>query len=189
MHRLIILVLMCATGQIFSKSIQNTTSSDEELMEKRMELIENKIASLENERKTKPVLFYAIVNGRQFTLNTDSTIVFETVVINEGDHYNKNDGVFVAPQDGIYMFSWTVSTIDANWLMTELLVEDTVISSTGVRDVDSGSRSSASMTAFCRMKKDEHAFVRTTGSSGSNFIYSYDNQPRTSFLGIMINVD
>ncbi|VDI74506.1 Hypothetical predicted protein [Mytilus galloprovincialis] len=189
MNWLIILVLMCATGHIFPKSIQNTTSSDEELMENRLEIIETKIASLENERKTQPILFYAIVNDKSFTLNTQSTIVFETVVINEGDHYNKNDGVFVAPQDGVYMFSWTVSTPDANWLMTELVVEEKVISSTGVRDVDSGSRSSASMTAFCRMKRDEHAFVRTTGQSGSNYIYSHNNLQRTSFLGMLIKAD
>ncbi|CAC5407751.1 unnamed protein product [Mytilus coruscus] len=177
---------MCATRQTFTKSIQNTTSSDEELMEKRLELLETKIASLENESKTQPVLFYAIVNSRSFTLNTDSTIVFETVVINEGYHYNKYDGVFLAPQDGIYMFSWTVSSVNANCIMTELVVEENVISSTGEKEVDNGVYSSASMTAICRMKKDEHAFVRTTGHTGSNYIYSQDNVQRTSFLGILI---
>ncbi|CAC5407753.1 unnamed protein product [Mytilus coruscus] len=153
MHLQLILVLICATRHTLTKSIQNTTSSDEELLQSRLELLETKIASLENESKTQPVLFYAIVNSRSFTLNTDSTIVFETVVINEGDHYNKYDGVFVAPQDGIYMFSWTVSTIHSNWVMTELVVEDRVISSTGEKAVDSSVYSSASMTAICRVKR------------------------------------
>lgn len=51
MRWLMTLVLICATGQTFTKSIQNTTSSDEELMEKRLEVLETKIASLENEGK------------------------------------------------------------------------------------------------------------------------------------------
>lgn len=87
------------------------------------------------------------------------------------------------------MFSWTVSTVNAKCIMTELVVEDKVISSTGEKDADSGAYSSASMTAICRMKKDEHAFIRTTGHSSDNYIYSHDNRPQTSFLGILIKSD
>lgn len=132
-------------------------------------------------------MFYAIIKQSEFSLNKHSTVVFETVIINEGGHYNNNDGIFVAPRDGIYMFSWTVSTVNSADILTELVVEENVISSTGEREVDSGSYTSASMTAFCRMNKDDHAWIRTTGWSTDNFIHSKDTYARTSFLGFLVH--
>lgn len=47
----LILVLVCASRQTLTKSIQNTTSSDEELIQSRLDLLETKIASIENTSK------------------------------------------------------------------------------------------------------------------------------------------
>ncbi|CAG2254553.1 unnamed protein product [Mytilus edulis] len=139
--------------------------------------------------KKPPVLFYAVIVKRAFTLNKHSTIVFETVIINEGDHYNKNDGVFVAPQNGIYMFSWTVATVNVHYIVTELVVEDEVVTTTGEKEIDSGSLTSASMTVFYRMKRDEHAWIRTNNWGTENFVHSTGNYPQSSFLGILIHAE
>jgi hypothetical protein len=45
------------------------------------------------------------------------------VIVNEGEHYDPYDGVFVAPQKGVYLFSWTVSGGGAKYIVTELVVE------------------------------------------------------------------
>ncbi|CAC5364497.1 unnamed protein product [Mytilus coruscus] len=97
-----------------------------------------------------------------------------------------NDGIFVAPRDGIYMFSRTVSTVNAAYILTELVVEK-VISSTWEREVDSSYHSSASITAFCRMNKDEHAWIITTGWNTENYIHRKDPHSRTSFPGLLIH--
>jgi hypothetical protein len=52
-------------------------------------------------------MFYAVVRGKSFTFNVDTILVFETVIVNEGEHYDPYDGVFVAPQKGVYLFSLT----------------------------------------------------------------------------------
>lgn len=132
-------------------------------------------------------MFFAIIDSRDFSLNVDSNVVFELVKINEGGHYNNFDGVFVAPHDGVYLFSWTVSSAGSNYIMTELVVENNIISSTGEGNTASGTiYMSASMTAFCRMKKDEHAWIRTTGSGGAHYLQNHDNYPRSSFLGLLV---
>ena len=56
-------------------------------------------------------MFYAVIRGETLTLNVDGILVFETVIVNEGEHYDPYDGVFVAPQKGVYLFSRTVSGI------------------------------------------------------------------------------
>jgi hypothetical protein len=66
-------------------------------------------------------MFYAVIRDKHLTINKDAILVFETMIVNEGEHYDPYDGVFVAPQKGVYLFWWTVSgngvnTLLLNWL-------------------------------------------------------------------------
>jgi hypothetical protein len=131
-------------------------------------------------------MFYAVVRGKSFTFNVDTILVFETVIVNEGEHYDPYDGVFVAPQKGVYLFSWTVSGNGGSHIVTELVVEQNTISSAGELN-GGGGHPSGSMTALCRMEKGDHAWIRTTGLSTSNVLYSKDNYPQSAFLGLLID--
>ena len=130
-------------------------------------------------------MFYAVVRGKSFTFNVDTILVFETVIVNEGEHYDPYDGVFVAPQKGVYLFSWTVSGNGAIYIVTELVVEQNTISSAG--ELNAGGHPSGSMTALCKMEKGDHAWIRTTGVSTGHQLYSLDNYPQSSFLGLLID--
>ena len=92
---------------------------------------------------------YAVIRGKHLTLNVDAILIFETVIVNEGEHYDPYDGVFVAPQKGVYLFSWTVSGINGNYIVAELVVEQNTISSAG--EDSAGGHPSGSMTALCKM--------------------------------------
>jgi hypothetical protein len=61
-------------------------------------------------------MFYAVIRGKTLTLNVDSILVFETVIVNEGEHYDPYDGVFVAPQKGVYLFSGQCLVLTLNTL-------------------------------------------------------------------------
>ena len=50
-------------------------------------------------------MFYAVIRGTHRIFNVDAILVFEKVIVNEGEHYDPYDGVFVAPQKGVYLFS------------------------------------------------------------------------------------
>ncbi|VDI09529.1 Hypothetical predicted protein [Mytilus galloprovincialis] len=133
------------------------------------------------------VMFYALIkSGSVIYLNAKSTVVFESVILNIGSHYNSNDGVFVAPRKGVYLFSWTVSSAGSKYILTQLVVQNRIISNAGETDMDAVYHS-ASMTALCRMQKDDHAFIRTTAYGGEHAIYSYDQRPRSSFLGMLVH--
>jgi hypothetical protein len=113
-------------------------------------------------------------------------LVFETVIVNEGEHYDPYDGVFVAPQKGVYLFSWTVSGSGGSHIVTELVVEQNTISSAGELN-GGGGHPSGSMTALCKMEKGDHAWIRTTGLSTSNVLYNKDDYPQSAFLGLLID--
>ena len=130
-------------------------------------------------------MFYAVIRGKHLTLNVDAILIFETIFVNEGEHYDPYDGVFVAPQKGVYFFSWTVSGINGNYIVAELVVEQNTISSAG--EDSAGGHPSGSMTALCKMEKGDHAWIRTTGASTEHHLNSKDNVPQSSFLGLLID--
>lgn len=131
-------------------------------------------------------MFYAVIRNKAFTYNVDTIIVFETAIVNDGDHYNNLDGVFVAPQKGTYLFAWTVTGSSSNYIMTELVVENKIIIGTGERN-NAGGHPSGAMTSLCKMEKGDHAWIRTTGASGGHYLYSYDNYPQSGFLGLLVH--
>jgi hypothetical protein len=126
-----------------------------------------------------------VIRDKDLTFNVDAILVFETVIVNEGEHYDPYDGVFVAHQKGVYLFSWTVSGYTGNYIVTELVVEQNTISSAG--EQNAGSHPSGSMTAVCKMEKGDHAWIRTTGVSTGHQLYRHDNYPQSAFLGLLIN--
>jgi hypothetical protein len=130
-------------------------------------------------------MFYAVIRDKHLTLNVDAILVFETVIVNEGEHYDPYDGVFVAPRKGVYLFSWTVSGYSDKYIVTELVVEQNIISSAGEKNA--AGFPSGSMTALCKMEKGDHAWIRTTGLTSEHHIYSKDNYPQSSFLGFLID--
>jgi hypothetical protein len=130
-------------------------------------------------------MFYAVMRTKHFNFNVDAILVFETVIVNEGEHYDPYDGVFVAPQKGVYLFSWTVSGNGGSYIVTELVVEQNTISSAG--ELNAGGHPSGSMTALCKMEQGDHAWIRTTGVTGSHVLYSKDNYPQSAFLGLLID--
>lgn len=130
-------------------------------------------------------MFYAVIRNKAFTYNVDAIIVFETAIVNEGGHYNKYDGVFLAPEKGTYMFAWTVTSSSTHFMISELVVENNVIAGTGEQHSSSG-HASASMTSLCKMEKGNHAWIRTTGYSAGHYLYSYDDNPQSGFLGLLV---
>jgi hypothetical protein len=57
-------------------------------------------------------MFYAVIRGKHLIFNNDTILVFETAIVNEGEHYDPYDGVFVAPQKGVYCL---LILLDSGW--------------------------------------------------------------------------
>jgi hypothetical protein len=98
-------------------------------------------------------MLFPVIVGKHLTFNEHVILVFETVIVNEGEHYDPYDGVFVAPHKGVYLFSWTVSGDNTNYIVTELVVEQNTISFAGELNADGG-HPSGSMTALVKWRRE-----------------------------------
>ena len=79
-----------------------------------------------------------------------------------------------------------MSGYSVHLIVAELVVEKNTISSAGEQNAGGGFPS-GSMTALCKMEKGDHAWIRTTGVSGTHNLYSHDNHPQSAFLGLLID--
>lgn len=76
-----------------------------------------------------PVAFYAYIDyqGAFLTLSSHTTLVFDSIKINDGNGYNISDGIFTARRTGVYAFHWSVTIYNDSWASVELVVNETPI--------------------------------------------------------------
>lgn len=91
--------------------------------------------------------FYAYIEHKRNqyrSIPSQTTLVFETIKINDGNGYNNSDGILTAPRTGVYAFHWSVMVDYYSWTSVELVVNGTpigcaAIETQGVHDFGTGS--------------------------------------------------
>ena len=108
-----------------------------------------------------PVAFYAQLTKDATGVGNYQTIVFDLVTTNVGNAYNKVDGIFTAPVNGVYAFIWTASNHDNTHMQTELVANAVVV---GRQWSDSGNHadiSSATGSAVLKLNASDTVWVRS----------------------------
>ncbi|XP_034304093.2 cerebellin-1-like [Magallana gigas] len=131
-----------------------------------------------------PVLFSAYKSSSESGISTNVKIRFEGTYINIGNHYHTENGIFIAPVSGVYMFHWTIITGGTGYT-TQLMVAGSSRASTYV-PFPGGTGSSSAMVII-NVNKDDHVWIQIYGSS--KHVYggstSYGNNQST-FSGILL---
>ena len=130
------------------------------------------------------MLFSAYKSSSEGSISTKVTIRFDSTYINIGEHYHTEDGIFIAPVTGTYMFHWTIAT-GGSQFSTQLMVGGIVRASNLVPH-PGGSDSSSAMVII-NVQKEDHVWIQLYGSSehvygGSS---SFGNSQST-FSGILL---
>ena len=131
----------------------------------------------------RPILFFARLSATT-TLNKNSIVKFDEVSVNEGNHFNSGDGIFVAPVSGTYQFSWTTITVTNNIAETELRV-DNAIKETLHISLGTGTISGTKV-ALCKVGKGDHVWIQTSHRYATNYFY-VANAAKSSFTGMLIH--
>ena len=130
-----------------------------------------------------PIWFFVRLSATT-TLNKNSIVKFDEVSVNEGNHFNSGDGIFVAPVSGTYQFSWTTITVGNKFAETELRV-DNVIKETLHISLGSGTISGTKVV-LCKVKKGDHVWIQTSHVYATNYFY-VANAAKSAFTGMLIH--
>ncbi|XP_052710562.1 uncharacterized protein LOC128184951 isoform X2 [Crassostrea angulata] len=71
--------------------------------------------------KTNVVAFYAYMSQDFPNPGASHTLVFDTVVTNVGNGYHGTTGIFLAPETGVYVFSWSMRLFNGEYHRAELV--------------------------------------------------------------------
>lgn len=134
---------------------------------------------------TLPVAFQAYLRNVQTTPNGHQTIIFDNVELNVGNGYHPTSGVFIAPETGIYAFSWSIRLFGNASHSAQLMVGDQEYAGVYL-SVRNGDNENVSGTAVAQLEQGTDVFVRTHAAYNWGDIHS-DPLGRTSFCGWKIH--
>lgn len=79
------------------------------------------------------VAFYAYLSASTAAnLPSKHILFFDHVVLNKGQGYHQDDGIFIVPSHGVYVFAWTVGVQYHGWTPLKIVVNGVVFGSTFV---------------------------------------------------------
>ncbi|XP_062592278.1 uncharacterized protein LOC134253717 [Saccostrea cucullata] len=137
------------------------------------------------------VAFYAYFSADVRSLGLSETLKYDVVKTNQGSGYHPSSGVFIAPEEGYYVFTWTIRLYHygdstAENFSTELIVNGDVYGSAYLRaHLDDDDQSTA--TAVAHVNEGEDVYVRTHSSYSSTGSIRSNTHGRSSFAGWKIN--
>lgn len=136
--------------------------------------------------KNEHVSFSAYKNQTQNGLNQRHIIKFEQTILNLGNHYHPEDGIFIAPVSGVYLFHWTMINYK-DYAHTNILVGGKVISTTTTSV--SGNYNSGSALVIVTVQKGQHVWIQTccgTGQEVYGNTLGLDSYFQSTFSGTLL---
>ncbi|XP_062571692.1 C1q-related factor-like [Saccostrea cucullata] len=130
------------------------------------------------------VAFYAYMSTSLVNPSSFHTLIFDTVITNDGNGYHPNTGVFIVPESGLYVFTWVMRQWTHATHGTELMVNK--ISSGSVFLHSMTDDHSVTGLVVIHANQGDDVFVRTQVDNNYGNIGS-DYHGKTSFAGWKIN--
>ncbi|XP_070785930.1 complement C1q-like protein 4 [Enoplosus armatus] len=151
-------------------------------MKEQLAAFETRLKAQEEKGKT-PVIFSAVadIGGNCGPFNTETTLVYNTVITNIGDAYNNCTGIFVAPVAGVYYFSFFYHAGGSHRTDLALMKNCKLIVKTGDHNTGSGT-SNGGNAALVELEENDQVFVRLTSGC-----YLWANDHATSFSGFLVS--
>lgn len=108
-------------------------------------------------------------------------LVFDVVKINIGNGYHPSTGVFIAPESGVYVFTWTIRQYDDSHHSAQLMVNNDEIGIIRIHPTN-GADIEGTGIVVTHVNAEDDVFVRTHESWNHGVIFS-NSGGRSSYAG------
>ena len=132
---------------------------------------------------TSGAAFSAYVSTYETELSKDHIIRFDTIVTNIGSHYNQHSGVFTAPEQGVYVFSWNLYCRSGGYIFSQLVVNSNVVGALFTSGEGDNALRTTTEIVVVQVNAGDVVYVRTHPTQNHlNNLYSHPDW-RSSFSG------
>nr|XP_034307456.1 complement C1q tumor necrosis factor-related protein 2-like isoform X2 [Crassostrea gigas] len=120
----------------------------------------------ENMRCKDKIAFQSSLTKQLENMKNQETVIFDKVSLNEGNAYDNSSGIFTAPLNGIYSFTWSIVTKAGKYFVSEIVRngQKVVYNHSDGRGHNEWSMSTAQ--ANIKMKKGDKVWIRTLSAWG-----------------------
>ncbi|XP_062573390.1 uncharacterized protein LOC134235282 [Saccostrea cucullata] len=171
----------------FGRSIKNSYKSNE-FVNKTHKSSKEKRLLTDVSTPTPPfavgIAFSAYVSRFETDIAKDYTIKFDSIVTNVGNHYNPYSGIFIAPQHGVYVFTWNLY---GGYICSEMIVNSNPVAAMLSEGKGASNVRSTTGVVVVKINHGDVVFVRTHPTENHiGNLFSYSSW-RSSFNGWKIN--
>ena len=130
------------------------------------------------------VAFCAYMSTSENSPSLHHIFVYDIVKTNLGSAYNRNSGMFTAPDDGVYVFTWTIFSDFRSYVHTQIVVNSAVFDNMITDSEEIADIHSSTKLIIVSLTRGDVVYVRTddTYHSGGN-VYSGRQFGHSSFCG------
>ncbi|XP_076581766.1 uncharacterized protein LOC143317497 [Chaetodon auriga] len=150
--------------------------------EYRLKISENQI--LELKKKKTPMVVFSAATGGSGALgpfNIDKTLVYRAVKTNVGNAYSKITGIFTAPVDGVYYFTFFYHAGGAHPVGLNLMRNNQVVVMTYDHRTSSDGADNGGNAAFLQLQRGDRVYVRLSAHT-----HVWQNDSITTFSGFLV---
>ncbi|XP_045206954.2 uncharacterized protein LOC123559205 [Mercenaria mercenaria] len=142
----------------------------------------NKLTALAEKMTPVPVVAFNARRSSTVTVSSGGTVVFDTVLMNEREGYDRAAGIFTAPHNGLYYFAAHVCNQGNTGVNYAIVVDNNQITSSTQYDNDNV-YSCSSVNTVVMMKSADRAWIKCLSSSN----FHHDAHRWNSFVGSLLN--
>lgn len=128
------------------------------------------------------VAFYAYMNVAETNIGSHHPLVFDVLVTNYGNGYNKHTGIFTAQQNGVYAFSFTVFPNYGSYVAVNIYRNSEVVGQVYSHN-NHPNFSGTSMVAVVSLSIGDVTFIRTSSTTASSGSIFSNKDVKSSFAG------
>lgn len=130
------------------------------------------------------VAFHVVADASQSHLDQGQNIVFDTVLLNVGDSYHDQHGVFIAPVPGIYVFSVTVmnQAVTGHEFIEAALYKDGTLLEKAMADGRTSGYDQGSFTVTTQLQEGSEVWVECYYPKTDDYLYGARFSSFTGFL-------
>ncbi|XP_053374384.1 complement C1q tumor necrosis factor-related protein 6-like [Mercenaria mercenaria] len=129
--------------------------------------------------------FSVYLNRKVTGLGPDHTIQHGGVVLNEGNAYNVHTGVFTAPTNGVYLFTFAVENYDDHRIWVKIVVNGELRSTVVIHPYP-GYRTMGSNSVVLRLKAGESVWTAVDSAESGDSIEGSSQMRATTFSGVLL---
>lgn len=130
------------------------------------------------------VAFCAYMTTSEVSPSLHHTFVFDNVKTNIGSVYNKYSGMFTAPSDGVYVFTWTILSGPQSYTNAQIVVNSQAFTNLVTQSEDTGVLHSSTGVIVVSLNSGDLVYIRTHPEALSfGTVISHNLYGQPSFSG------